>query len=128
MLFPLRCAFWLTIVYTSIVWPGASTPGLDVAKTALGNVATRLSTAAADRCLTAPTSCTQGLVALSQAVGNVVPVAIPRVADAKQPVKTASGTDTLRKEDRSAHRTKTVERSKATPTLVAVARPSYSGL
>ena len=99
MLFPVRCVFWLGVVYTSIAWPGVEAGGAggraaaDLTNSGLRQALT-LRAQVADACLAAPAACAGGIAAMTRAAANIVPVPLARPKPA--------GTDTLRAEDRTA--------------------------
>ena len=103
MFFPVRCMFWLTVVYTSIAWPGvgAPAPGAGTAETAVARVTATIQTTATDACLAAPAACVEKIAAVARLAENIVPVPVLRPAKAG-PVTPAKGADTLRADDRTA--------------------------
>lgn len=98
MFFPVRCVFWLGVVYTSIVWPGGAGPALPTAEgaAALAPSLAAVSGTLMDVCRRTPTTCLSTGTAMAGAIQSIVPVPLPR------PAATASGTDTLRASDRTA--------------------------
>ena len=104
MLFPVRCMFWLTVVYTSITWPGvdgvgAPAPGTGrLAEAAVAKVTAAIRTTATDACLAAPAACAEKIAAVSHLAENIVPVPAVRPGRADP----GKGADTLRADDRTA--------------------------
>ena len=107
MLFPVRCMFWLTVVYTSIAWPGvdgvgAPAPGAGrLAEAAVAKVTATFRTTATDACLAAPAACAEKIAAVSRLAENIVPVPALRPGRTG-PGAPARGADTLRADDRTA--------------------------
>ncbi len=104
MFFPVRCMFWLTVVYTSISWPGGeggatSAPAAGLAAAAVTQAATAVRTAAMDACLASPANCATKIAAVSHIVETIAPVPSVRPAKSASNLPVQS-TDTLRSDDK----------------------------